>query len=420
MKILLLWTSLLFAADTLSLQESIAQALQNKYAIRLASLDSSQADNNRMLIPGSFLPKINGVLGGIKTYGVSSTSPKEKWNDIQGSSYIELDYILFDGLRMFYAADLTEGLAQAKELKAKDQVEMAIIEVVVQYLSMLSIQKKIEILELEIKQAQVLVDKSLVKKGLGLHTSRNHIQQEILLNQSLSEKIILKNQHLQAWNSLQLSMGQKDKQTAILQEDLPNWGGVFSKSEWLQKVQTNNSQLNLLTLMEINRRKEIGIQRASYFPWLYFNGKTGRSWTKYDLKNSKTDAQMGLSLRWNIFNGFQNSTGLKNLKIEQRKSLLLKKQQSSFLDMEILALYQEREGFMQRFTFEEKALAFAKQNYELSDTLYRQGSLPFYEWKEAFNLWKKAELRCFEVKLAKFVLDMEMVQLAGILQKETM
>jgi outer membrane protein TolC len=255
---------------------------------------------------------------------------------------------------------------------------------------------------------------------LGLHTSRNHIQQEILLNQSLSEQIILKNQHLQAWNSLQLSMGQKDKQTAILREDLPNWGGVFSKSEWLQKVQTNNSQINLLTLMEINRRKEIGIQRASYFPWLYFNGKTGRSWTKYDLKNSKTDTQMGLSLRWNIFNGFQNSTGLKNLKIEQRKSLLLKKQQSSFLDMEILALYQEREGFMQRFTFEEKALAFAKQNYELSDTLYRQGSLPFYEWKEAFNLWKKAELRCFEVKLAKFVLDMEMVQLAGILQKETM
>ncbi len=97
--------------NLLSLEEAIATALQNNYDIQLSRNDAAVAGLDYSFRNAVFLPRLNGTVGttwnrnnqkqefatGVKREG------NVKTNNIQAS--LGLNFVLFDGLRMFATRD---------------------------------------------------------------------------------------------------------------------------------------------------------------------------------------------------------------------------------------------------------------------------------------------------------------------------
>ncbi|HRA12359.1 MAG TPA: TolC family protein, partial [Chitinophagaceae bacterium] len=117
------------AQKVLTIEEAIATALQNNYAIQLSKNDSAIAALDYSFRNAAFLPRINGSFGG--TYNNNNQRQKfadgteRKLNDIKSNNYnagLQMNWVVFDGLKMFATRDKLEEFVKLGELGIKQQI----------------------------------------------------------------------------------------------------------------------------------------------------------------------------------------------------------------------------------------------------------------------------------------------------------
>src|SRR5690606_4218797 len=121
----------------LTLEEAIATALQNNYDIQLARGDSLVAAIDYSYRNAVFLPSVNINAGATFNNnnqrqtladGSERKSNNVRSNNIQGS--LGLDWVLFDGLRMFATRDKVAALLESGAYSAKEQVINTVAQVI--------------------------------------------------------------------------------------------------------------------------------------------------------------------------------------------------------------------------------------------------------------------------------------------------
>jgi len=114
-------------AQTITLEEAISTALMNNYNIQLARIDSTSAALDRSYVYAAFIPQINAELG--KTWNNNSQKVKlQNGTDRDASGLrsnnsnasVNLDWLLFDGLRMFATKDKVEEIEVLGGLNLKN------------------------------------------------------------------------------------------------------------------------------------------------------------------------------------------------------------------------------------------------------------------------------------------------------------
>ena len=143
---ILLVTALVFtgivshAQQMLTLEEAIATTLQNNYDIQLSKNDSMVAALDYKYRNAAFLPVLNALAG--TTWNANNQrqtladGSKREQKDIRShntSGSLELDWVLFDGLKMFATRDKAAELIQLGSLGIKDQVVNSVATVIATY-----------------------------------------------------------------------------------------------------------------------------------------------------------------------------------------------------------------------------------------------------------------------------------------------
>jgi outer membrane protein TolC len=112
----------------LSVEEAVATAIKNNYDIQLLRNDSALAALNKSYANAAFLPRVNGAVGTVfnnndtrqKLFDGSERGASGiRSNNIQAA--VNLNWTVFDGLKMFATRDKLNEFVRLGELNIKNQ-----------------------------------------------------------------------------------------------------------------------------------------------------------------------------------------------------------------------------------------------------------------------------------------------------------
>jgi outer membrane protein TolC len=141
-------------SQVLTLEEAISTALKNNYNILLARVDSTAAAIDNSYRNAAFIPQINANAGRVWNVNAQKVEFADgRKRDTSGlknnnlNANIGLNWILFDGLRMFATRDRLAELVELGELTVKNEVVNTVANVVRTYYNVVQQKQQLKAIE---------------------------------------------------------------------------------------------------------------------------------------------------------------------------------------------------------------------------------------------------------------------------------
>jgi outer membrane protein len=193
---LLLVSCFTIRAQMITLDEAISTALKNNYDIQLARIDSTSAALDRSYVLAAFIPQFNGVIG--KTW--NSTDQKAKLsngtdreakgvrqNNLNAS--VNMNWLLFDGLRMFATKEKVEQLEVLGGLNLKNTITESVASLINTYYNIVKAKQSLKAVEEQMTISSERVTLADKKLSVGLGTKQELLQAQLDLNAQRAARI---------------------------------------------------------------------------------------------------------------------------------------------------------------------------------------------------------------------------------------
>jgi outer membrane protein TolC len=172
----------------MTVKDAISMALDYNYDIRLSKNDSSVAALDYSYRNAVFLPRIyanasnnwtdNDQTQEFVTTGVRSGNV----NSANVSAGVSLNWVLFDGLKMFTTRKKAEEYIELGTLVIKEQVINTIAEIVKTYYNIVGQKEQLKAIREQMEISQIRVDLAQRKLDLGLGAKPELLQSQLDLN----------------------------------------------------------------------------------------------------------------------------------------------------------------------------------------------------------------------------------------------
>lgn len=184
------------AQETLTVQDAIDSALQRNYDIEIVRLDSTSYAIDKAYINAAFLPALSGSASRVWNSNnlrqrLSDGTKRErdgiKSNNLVGS--INLNWRLFDGLRMFITRQKLIELQRLGEFTVKEQVVTTIAAVINKYYDIVRQKQQLKAIEEQISINDERVKLADRKFSVGLGAKPELLQAKVDLNAQLAARL---------------------------------------------------------------------------------------------------------------------------------------------------------------------------------------------------------------------------------------
>ncbi|TAK33210.1 MAG: TolC family protein, partial [Saprospiraceae bacterium] len=177
------------AQPLLSAEEAIATALANNYGILLAKSDSAAAAKDVDFAYGAFLPRLNATIGNVwnnndQHQEFSDGTIRER-NGVQSTNFtgsLNLNWTLFDGMKMFATKDKIEEIWRLGELNIKNQVVNTVAAVTNNYYDIVRQKQQLKAIEEQMSVSEERVKVAERKLATGLGSKPELLQAKVDLN----------------------------------------------------------------------------------------------------------------------------------------------------------------------------------------------------------------------------------------------
>lgn len=426
---LLLGLSTLVNADTLTLPQAIAQALEYNHGLKVARLQSEMAEN--LATPGNagLFPKITATAG--TNYSNQNTTivfngniPK---NEVQGavsSGYngsLGLSYTLFDGLGVVYNYKKLQTQSERSKMQWLLTTENTVIQIVNIYLEILKAQNALEIQTLNLKVSEER--RARIEKGfeMGSKTGLERLNATVdYTNDSLT----------MAATAFQLS-GLKRNLNWLMGQDIqkdfivvmPERVTLTEKADvLLSQSLSNNRNFILAGLNKEIAELDYSLAFSKRMPVITGNMAYGLNHAQNGagivLSSDVAGFSGNLALNLNLFDGLKVKTQIENAQLTVAMNEELKKEASKSISRDVYNAY---EGYLfsasQRAS-EENYVAAAGLALKRSLEAYKLGSITSTDLRIAQQNLLNAQTRQFNTGLAMLKYYYEIKKLSGTLVAE--
>ncbi|MBL0342218.1 MAG: TolC family protein [Bacteroidetes bacterium] len=239
-------------------------------------------------------------------------------------------------------------------------------------------------------------------------------------NARVSEILSLREDYNTAMAALNRLMGKNEFSNLILTDSIIiNYNPVYD--DLRKSTMSNNKELFLdMKNVEINSSvvKEIQSQRLPVLDLnLSYNYSKVKNEVGQSLLNENDGFTRGLTLSWNIFNGFNTGREINNAKLNKLSADLTLADTRSRIDHELYVAFKKFESDKEILALEESNLDFAKENVTVALEAYRLGSISGLQLKEAQNSFETAFSRLVEARYQAKLSETELMRLNGELVK---
>jgi outer membrane protein TolC len=378
---------------------------------------------------GAFLPQVNGVVNAVWNSNnqkqTLADGTKRQQNNIKSnniSSAINLNWTLFDGLKMFATLEKSKQFVSLGELTVKNQIINSVAEVVNNYYNIAAQKQQLKAIRevMAVNEERVKLAQNRLDIGVGIKPDL--LQSKVDLNAQKANILTQETLIAQLKEQLNQKMNIQPRTEYDVLDSIPiNYtlglgdiqNGIETTNPFLLIAQ-KNVDISKITLKE---------RRAEQFPILSFNSAYNFSVTNNNtvinnfslLYNQNHGLNYGFSLAIPILNNLNTRRLIRQAKLDISYRQLQYDNQRSLLDLGVINAFIAYEQQKKALTLEEENILLAKENVEIIVQTLRLGASTIIQLREAQQSLENAFTRLITARYNTKLAETELMRLKGSL-----
>lgn len=423
--VLLLLMNQLEAQNTMTYRDALEIAFRNNYNLLIAENDATIAKRNNTVGNAGFLPTATAG------FDVNRATRDSRLSFFNGqlieaddarsdalNTFVQLDWVVFDGFRMYATKRRLKELEQLGKLELQFQLEQVALAIAENYYRIVQEQKLLAVFQqaLQVSKQQFEIEKRAFEIGgrseleklnaaVNLNADSARILEQVMLVKNLKSDL----------NLLLARDAEVEFDVVELFEVDPN----LTKAAIATALKDQNKGLQMARTQSRIRATEVRESRANFYPTvgLFADYSLNRQVNEVGLleSNLTRGPNIGLSVRWNLFNGLNDQRAL------QERKLLYENAQNQVAQVELEALnnlykrFNEYEYALSLLQLETKNVATARKNLSVAKESLRLGSISQIEFRIIQQSELEAEQRQLRAGYLAKLAELQMRQLGGVL-----
>lgn len=412
------------AQKMLPVSEAIKLALENNYGIKIISNNQKIAKNNASILNSGYLPTIsstsNVTLSRDNIEAEFSNGESTNLNGASSSRYnasVNLNYTLFDGLGRYYNYKRLKEEYQLSELQARETIENTIAQLYSVYYNVAQVTENVNTLEKTLAISKERITRAKYQFDYGQGTMLDVLNAQVDINNDSINLINAKQQLSNTKRDLTVVLGNVINPNFTVDTSIIFLLNI-NKDDLIEKMKANN--VNLLQIDKNIRINEFIIKsnKSGYLPSIGLTGSYG--WNRNNNNpasflsvSTNTGLSGGINLSWNLFDGGNTVTRIKNAKINLENRALEKK--SLMIDMErnFYNAWSDYKNKLAIYQVQENNIITSKNNFDRTQEKFKLGQVSSIEFRQAQLNLINAELSRNQAKYAAKISELNVLQLSG-------
>jgi len=412
----------------MTLDNAIAIGLKNNYDILMAKNQAAVSANDYSFAFGAFLPTINGLAS--KSWAVNNVNQKflsgssiNKKNAISSNTNlsVNLNWTLFDGLKVFAAAHQLAAIKSEGELDVKNQVNNSVAAIIDAYYNivqqkqnLLSLQQLMDISrqKLDIATRQFNVGSgaklAMLQAEVDLDSQKSaYLQQQYMLDQdksALNQLIALPavNTDYDVVDTIpvDLGMGYDALKVEIFNSNIP------------LQVQQKNIDISRYLLQE---------DEAARYPTISFDPSYSYSLSQtaagFALYSQNRGFTYGFTATIPIFNQFNNTRLVRDARLNIVYQQLSLSNQQSQLDLSLQTAFNNYDYYHKALLLDEQTYSVAQESAQIALATFQQAQSTLIDVQIAQQSLQAASNKLIADRYNLKVAETTLLQLRGSLVK---
>jgi outer membrane protein len=412
-----------FSQELIRPEQAVAIALENNYSIRIARNQAEMAANNVTYGNAGFLPGVdvgasqnNNIQNSRQEFLTGQINEREGARSNSINLNATLNWALFDGLAMFVNYEKLKEFDEMGELAARAKIERTIVNVLASYYDLVRQKQNLQVIDKSIAISEERIRLAEEKFLLGAASRLDVLQAQVDFNADRSDQL----QSLETFRTSKIMLNNlmaRDINIEFIVSDqidpvsLPEWNQLF------EATMTNNTYLRMNHTDQRISMLELRETQARRYPRLNagmgYNFVQSESEAGFLAKNRTSGFNYGISVGWNIFNGFSLNRQIVNARIMLENSEIELMDFRSRLKADLTATYLGLESKIQLVDFEEQNLEVASLNLEIAMERFRLGELSGFELREAQRAYLSAESRLITARYQARIVEVGLREISG-------
>jgi len=430
MLFLLFFPLLLEAQHVLDLQECLQIGLRNNYDLRIIRNEEQISANNFTLGNAGFLPTMD-LSGGYNFRESNSDQfPEENGETLKarGSSTqmldagINLNQPLFEGFKVQTNYKRLNELKTIGELNTRLEVENFIANLAAEYFNYVQQNIRLNNLKYTVQLSEERLRIVEARYQIGSLSRLDFQQAKVDFNADSS--LLIQQYEILNASRIKLNelMGVENVEQPFVTEDtLIYFNADLSKDKLYESMLSENTLLKLVEKDKVLSELDLKTLQSQNYPYLKLNAEYG--FTHYDYNTGTIDKQrnwgpvVGVTLGFNVFNGFNRKREQKNARIAiENRQLAIEKQKLS-LKSNFANMWMAYQNNIELTKLEYESLENARINYEIAIDRYKLGDLSGLELREAQNSLLEAGQRLVSAQYRTKLYEISLLQISGKIEK---
>lgn len=414
---------LLFSQEILTSEQAIKIALENNYSIRIARNQAEISSNNVTYGNAGFMPSVdlsvsqnNNIQNSKQEFLSGQDNEKENAKSSSFNLSGVFNWTLFDGLEMFTNYEKLKELEAMGELAARVVIERTIVSVLSSYYDLVRQKQRLQVIDKTISISEERIRLAEEKFQLGAASRLEILQAQVDYNADRSDQLnseeIFRTSKIRLNNLLARDIALDfDVEDTIDTVSMPAWKDVYdiamANNTYLQ-MNNIDTRLTSLELRSLNARRMPRLNANMGYSYLKSESEAGFMKT-----NQTSGINYGLSVGWNIFNGFNLNRQIANARIMKENAEIELMDFRSTLHTDLMATYLSLQSKKQLVDFESLNLEVADRNLAIAMERFRLGELSGFELREAQKNYLAAESRLITARYQAKIVEIDMNEITG-------
>ncbi len=417
--------------QVLKLEDAISTALQNNYDIRLSKNDSVSAALDQSYTYTAFLPTLNGTA--TKLWNVNdqkvrlANGDKREGKGIHSSTTtaaVNLNWTLFDGLKMFASRDRINEIVKLGELSIRNDVVNTVANVINTYYNIVRQKQQLKAIEEQVGINEERVKLAQRKFESGLGAKPELLQAKVDLNAQKAARLTQLTLISQLKEQLNVVMGVDKGISYNVADSIP-----INKNLALGDLQNNLEKTNPGLQIAKKNIDIANIQlkeaKADRYPTLSFI--SAYNFNRVDNKqvvnqfsplfSQNAGLNYGFTAAIPIFNRFNVKRNIGQAKINIQGWQLQYDQQKMGINVALNNAFKSYELEKQLLSLEEDNILLAKENVDIALERFRLGVSTYLELREAQKSLEDAYNRLIAARYNTKLSETELLRLKGDIVK---
>lgn len=402
--ILILLVSLLFedlvAQNTLSLSDAITIGLKNNYDLQIVRKSEEVAGINNTWGNTGIMPNINFNINGRENYNFNDI---EDYRTQTLSPDLTLNWVFFDGFSARISKKMYEELEVQSQGNTTVLVESTIQDIILAYNNSVLQKEMVDVFKELADLSEDRYNRSKDSEDLGISTTYESLQAKNSWLEDKSNYLQQKVNYENAVRTLNFTIAVADDMEWVFTTSLETNTPDYTIVDMEAKLMAGNQNLKNQYIYQSLLAKETSLAKSQYYPTLSLN--TGISNMGMDnfyagdtpnMNQNYSDAYVGLSLSFNIFNGGIRKRSVQIAKINEESAAVQTTQIQHSLNNQMLQMFSNYNVQKEILELADEKMVAAKLHLDLSEAKLKNGSINSFNYRDVQYIYMNAAIAKFQ------------------------